>query len=360
MDDYGQRLDNIISFESSNLGLIKTKLNNIDEFNASWKELEANLNPHYLQELKELSTLQSIGSSTRIEGSTLQDEEVKELIKNLDISKLKSRDEEEVTGYYEVLELAYENFENIFLSEAYIKQLHTVLLKHSSKDTRHRGEYKSLPNKVVAHYPDGKSRVVFNTTEPYLTAKEMAELIDWTNERLAYPGIHPIIVIAAFVYEFLSIHPFQDGNGRLSRVLTNLLMMKAGFHFIRYISFEHIIEKRKKEYYQNLMEAQKHRFCKQENLTSWMIYFLDCIENTISKLQTKQNHQNNTVQIYNGTRQEKILNFIRNNLTAKVADLVKAFPEIPRPTIKYDLQKLQEQGLILQLGRSRGTYYRTA
>ncbi|MDD9899279.1 MAG: Fic family protein [Candidatus Melainabacteria bacterium] len=362
MGNYGERLDNIISLDLQLQGLINSKLKNIDEFNASWSDLEMEGAEEFLRELKELSTIQSIGSSTRIEGSKLQDSEIRDLIKDLDINKLQSRDEEEVTGYYEALDLIYESYETLFLSESYIKQLHGVLLKHSSKDTRHCGQYKALSNKVVAKYPDGKSRIVFNTTEPYLTAKEMAELIDWANERLSYTGVHPLLVIAAFVYEFLSIHPFQDGNGRLSRLLTNLLMMKSGYKFVQYISFEHVIEQRKKEYYQNLMEAQANRFTEEENLGLWFIYFFDCIENLISKLQAKVVDAGGVCdksQLEEGLsqRQSLILDFVNKNGQVKIADLEQEFPDLNREAIKYTIYQLLEAGKLSRHGQGRGTWY---
>ncbi|MBT6843030.1 MAG: Fic family protein [Candidatus Melainabacteria bacterium] len=402
MDRNGQRLDNVISLDLKLQGLISSKLKNIDQFNLTWSEFELKESQEFLRELKELSTIQSIGSSTRIEGSKLQDDEIKTLIDNLDINKLKSRDEEEVSGYYEALDLIYENHENLFLSESYIKQLHAISLKYSSKDTRHRGDYKSLSNKVVAQYPDGSSRVVFDTTEPYLVAKEMTDLIDWSNERLSYSGIHSLMVIAVFVYEFLSIHPFQDGNGRLSRLLTNLLMMKSGYKFVQYISFEHVIEQRKKEYYQNLMEAQSQRFTRhpakhgfasdvdinkvgtvrsassaneeaegfhvncaaREDLGMWMVYFLDCVENLISKLKTKlhtnDDHCLDDSGVNLSSTQKQIYTLISTNKSSKVEDLMKVFPEITRPTIKYSLSRLVELGLISRHGRGRGTWYQTA
>src|SRR5690606_32615401 len=149
-----------------------------------------------------------------------------------------SRDEQEVIGYYEVLELIYDHYTDIKLSESYLKQLHQTLLKHSHKDERHRGNYKHLSNKVVATYPTGKQRTIFATTEPALVAGEMQELIEWTNRQFEEKSIHPLIIIGNFIYDFLSIHPFQDGNGRLSRLLTTLGLLQHDYAFIQYISFE--------------------------------------------------------------------------------------------------------------------------
>ena len=115
-----------------------------------------------------------------------------------------------------------------------------------------------MSNKVVANYPDGTQKVIFNTTEPHLVESEMNELIGWTNQELEKNEMHQLVIIALFIYEFLSIHPFQDGNGRLSRLLTNLLLLKNDYQFIQYVSFENLIEQKKKTYYEALMDGQKN------------------------------------------------------------------------------------------------------
>ncbi|MCD8528826.1 MAG: Fic family protein, partial [Chitinophagales bacterium] len=231
-------------------------IGNIDVFKGKWNISEKQEN-NYLKELRKIATIESIGSSTRIEGSTMTDQEVKDLLNDVKITKLQNRDEQEVFGYYEVLELIYESYDNIQLSENYIKQLHQLLLKHSTKDERHRGAYKYLSNKVVATYPNGKQKTIFATTEPALVDAEMRELIEWTDLQLKQEAIHPLIIIGSFIYDFLSIHPFQDGNGRLSRLLTTLCLLQNDYSFIQYISFENHIEQNKKEYYEAINEWSK-------------------------------------------------------------------------------------------------------
>lgn len=334
--------------------MLQQKIQRIDAFNFHWEKDLAKKPQLLLKELKALSTIASVGSSTRIEGSTLTDAEIKILIQDMNITKLKSRDEEEVVGYFEVLNLIYESYDAIQLSEAYIKQLHDLLLKYSSKDTRHKGEYKSLSNKVVARYPDGYSRVIFNTTEPYLTAKEMSELVDWTNIKLKDSNHHKLLVIAVFIYEFLSIHPFQDGNGRLSRLLTNLLLMRAGYGFVPYVSLEHIVEERKKSYYESLMMAQKNRCTEEEDLSLWLGFFMDSIEIAVDRLQNKISSSPNT-EI--NDRQNQILRLIKATDAVRMNDIQKHFADIPKSTINYDLKILLELGLIQRNGRGRGTWY---
>ncbi len=261
----------------------------IDLFRGKWEHLEQ-LHPVFLQELKGLATIQSIGSSTRIEGATLSDNEIEQLIADLKVNKLENRDEQEVIGYYDVLELIFDNAENIHLTENYIMQLHTVLLRYSTKDSGQKGAYKKVSNKVVASYLDGTQRVIFNTTEPYLVQKEMQELLSWTNKRLENLEYHPLLVVGLFIYEFLSIHPFHDGNGRLSRLLTTLVLIKLDYDFIQYISFEHIIENRKERYYAALMECQRKRNTEEERVDTWMLFFLHALKMVTVKLSLKMSN----------------------------------------------------------------------
>ncbi|MBK7467003.1 MAG: Fic family protein [Saprospiraceae bacterium] len=277
---------NKLNFKFNSNQQILKLIGNIDGFKGKWNIAEKQENI-YLKELRKIATIESIGSSTRIEGATLSDKEVQELLNDIKITKLKSRDEQEVVGYYEVLELIYENYKDIPLTESYVKQFHQLLLKYSNKDKRHRGGYKHLPNKVVANYPNGEQRVIFATTEPALVAGEMTELIEWTNKQLKEETIHPLIIIGSFIYDFLSIHPFQDGNGRLSRLLTTLCLLQNDYLFIQYISFENHIEQNKKEYYEALMTGQKNRGTKAELIDTWLIFFLNSLSILTQKLEQK-------------------------------------------------------------------------
>lgn len=156
-----------INFDFKTNQIILKKISFIDLFKGKWSIIEKKDN-RYLKELRKIATIQSIASSTRIEGATLTDEEVKKLLNNIKITKFETRDEQEVIGYYETLEIILNNYMEIPLTENYIKQLHGILLKQSNKDTRHRGNYKNLSNKVVANFPDGTQKIIFNTTETHL------------------------------------------------------------------------------------------------------------------------------------------------------------------------------------------------
>lgn len=331
------------------------KIGQIDQFKGEWKQLDKDEN-RYLKELRKIATIQSIGSSTRIEGSTLTDAEIATLIKNLKISKLESRDEQEVVGYYDTLEILIDNYSSMDLSLSNIHALHNLLLKHSSKDHKHRGKFKELTNKVVATYPDGTTKVIFKTTEPYLTEKEMTELIAWTNEAFANGEIHPLIIIGTFIYEFLSIHPYQDGNGRLSRLLTNMLLLKSDYKFVLYVSLEHIVEKNKKDYYQALMDGQKERYKDTERIDKWLLFFLNSLSELIVKLEHKMKEYRN-IGGYLNERQKVILSFIQQNQPVKIGDLIMQMPQFNQATIRKDLQYLMSEFEIQKLGENKGTVY---
>ena len=274
------------------------------------------------------------------------------------ITQLKTREQQEVAGYYEVLTLILDTFKDIPLSENYIAQLHGLLLKHSDKDQRHRGAYKALSNQVVATSPEGTQRIIFNTTLPHLTPAAMQDLVHWTNEAFKADNLHPLLIIAVFVYEFLSIHPFQDGNGRLSRLLTTLLLLKYGYDFILFTSFENLIEERKRDYYRVLMHAQQQRdqTKNREIIDKWLVFFLDSLS-TLTQRLTEKRQAYFTVKDYLNERQKQVLAVLTQNSPAQLSDISQHLPQIPRATLKRDLSILVERRLITQVGNGRGVRY---
>lgn len=265
-----------------------SQLSSLDRFDSAWETL-ADKDANQLRELKTIATIRSIGSSTRIEGSQMSNEQVEELLKNIKITKLESRDAQEVAGYFEALDIIYESFNEIQIRENDIKSLHNILLKHSTKDSWHKGDYKQMTNAVEATMSDGSKKIIFQTTEAgYATQDAMRTLINWYNNE---NQVHPLIKCAAFVYEFVSIHPFQDGNGRMSRLLANLLLLKNGYHWIQYVSFEHEVESRKVEYYKVLRMCQAQR--PNEDISLWVAFFLDCLKNIQTLLQDKIKRKSN-------------------------------------------------------------------
>ncbi|MBK7213866.1 MAG: Fic family protein [Bacteroidales bacterium] len=351
MDNYQHKLNFDFKYNQQIIKLIGF----IDSFKGKWNIVEQRENV-YLKELRKIATIESIGSSTRIEGSQMTNEEIKELLNTMEITKLKTRDQQEVVGYYDVLEFIYESYPEIKISANDILFLHQRLLKYSTKDERHRGNYKNLSNKVVANYPDGVQKIIFNTTEPHLVEKEVKELIIWTNQQIAIREMHPLVIIAVFIYEFLSIHPFQDGNGRLSRLLTNLLLLKNEYHFIQYVSFENLIEQKKKSYYEALLDGQKDRYSDSERINSWVLYFLDSLQTLIHRLEQKYDVFKSKGGYLND-RQKKIKDFIEKNQPIKLNDLVEAMPNVTIHTLKKDLLYMKTEKLIESIGKNRGTIY---
>jgi len=353
--DISNIMDNKLEFGSKKYLQLSTLLSKIDTFKGSWQEIEHD-ESRYLKELRQMATVASVGSSTRIEGVKMTDTEIKKLLKSVKINKLEKRDEQEVVGYYDALQIVLDNYQDIELEERYIHQMHGILLKHSGKDLTHKGKYKQLSNKVVANYPNGIQKVIFNTTEPHLTQGEVQNLLKWTKESVKNEEIHPLIIVGTFVYEFLSIHPYQDGNGRLSRLLTTLMLMQHGYNFVQYISFEHVIESRKDEYYKALMQGQKDRYTANEKIDQWLTFFLECMIDLTVKLDKKYSTYSKIKLEFND-RQKLILSFIKKEKTTKIGSIEKALSDESRNTIKKDLSYLYNEGLILRTGSGRGVQY---
>ncbi|MDX2196018.1 MAG: Fic family protein [Cytophagales bacterium] len=348
-----------IAFSEPVKAEINRRLSTLDNYKVKWNSAYKNIDKKPMLQLRHMATVESVGSSTRIEGSTLTDAEVNTLLKDLHIQHLESRDEQEAAGYYEVLEMIETSYADISLSENIILQLHTLLLRHSSKDQRHKGAYKYLSNKVVANYPDGAQRVIFRTTEPHLTTHEMYDLISWTNIQLKNKELHPVLVVAVFVFEFLSIHPFQDGNGRLSRLLTTLLLLQAGYQFIEYISFENHIESHKDSYYNALMNGQKNRNTPHERIDEWLLFFTESLVILTEKLNVKLAalKPNGT---YITERQKRIIAVMQKQGMSKMVDIATAMKKVHIASLKKDMAYLVKHGKVLKYGELKASVYKVA
>ncbi len=361
LDNYGYVMDisenmrTKLNFSSEVYQQLSQKLSLLDTFRGRWKT-RTNLQGQYLKELRWIATIESTGSSTRIEGAKLTNKEVEKLLASVKITKFESRDQQEVIGYYNALEVILENFADIEISERYIHQLHGILLKHSEKDQAHRGKYKKSSNKVVANYPDGTQQVLFDPTPPHLTQPEMQQLLEWLDQRLEKRDMHPLVITAGFVYEFLSIHPYKDGNGRLSRLLTTLLLMKQDYQFIQYVSFENVIETSKEEYYRVLIAGQKVRYQDSERIDAWVLFFIHCLITLTEKLEIKYDTYNKLKTALN-KRQLQVLEFVKGNEPAQISDIAKVLTNFSRNTLKKDLIYLVQEGLLLKTGNRKSTRY---
>jgi Fic family protein len=327
----------------------------LDEFKGAWRAL-GTLAPERLSALRLVATIESIGSSTRIEGSKLSDQEVDRLLRNIEIKKFETRDEQEVAGYADVMETVFTHADAIDLTESHIRQLHRDLLVYSAKDERQRGEYKVNPNHVMAFDAEGKEiGIVFATSTPFDTPRLMAELVTWASEALEEKQLHPLLIIAIFTVVFLEIHPFQDGNGRLSRVLTTLLLLRSGYVYVPYSSLESVIEKTKEGYYMALRSTQGTIRTHAPDWQPWIMYFLQALQKQKARLETK-------------IAREKLFASKLPELSVQILELVKAHGRLTigqiveitganRNTIKKHLQALVAARQLSQHGAGKGTWY---
>jgi hypothetical protein len=332
-------------------------LSEVDEFKGAWRAL-GTLAPERLNALRHVATIESIGSSTRIEGSKLTDREVDELLSNLEINKFDSRDEQEVAGYAQTIEMIFHAYEDIHITENHLKQLHRDLLRYSQKDERHRGEYKKLSNNVVAFDTDGKMvGVVFETATPFDTPRRMIELVEWLNEAREIKRLHPLLIIAVFTVTFLEIHPFQDGNGRLSRILTTLLLLQAGYVYVPYGSLESVIENSKEGYYLALRQTQQSLHSAAPNWQPWLMFFMRALQQQKRRLSTKVERE----KVALASLPElavKILDYVRDHGRVTTRDMVREFGASPN-TLKTTFSNLVKKGLLVRHGGGRSIWYGT-
>jgi len=337
-------------------GVILNLIAEIDEFKGGWQYLSF-LRPDALENLRRVATIESVGSSTRIEGAKLSDVEVERLLSGLSAHSFQSRDEEEVAGYAGAMALVFDSYRELTLTENHIRQMHSVLLRHSSKDAWHRGEYKKLPNNVEAFNPEGKSiGVIFETTPPFETPGKMTELTEWTAGALAAGELHPLLVIAAFVVHFLAVHPFQDGNGRLSRMLTMLLLLRQGYLYVPYASLEAVIEANKDSYYIALRRSQKTLYTDEYNISPWILFFLRTLKTQKDNLARKigQGSPAALPDLPPLSLQLLELAKLEGRLTlSQAAGSIKANER----TIRDHIQKLVKKGYLTKHGDRKATWY---
>ena len=327
----------------------------IDEFKGAWRAL-GTLAPERLLALRRVATIESIGSSTRIEGSKLTDREVERLLYNLAIKSFDSRDEQEVAGYAELMDLVFSSWQDIPFNENHIKQLHQVLLRHIEKDARHRGQYKTNSNSVAAFDENGiQIGIVFETTTPFDTSRLMAELVSWVNDERGKGHLHPLLIIAIFVVVFLEIHPFQDGNGRLSRGLTTLLLIQAGYAYVPFCSLESVIELNKEAYYLALRQTQGTIRTEEPNWQPWLVFFLQSLAEQVRRLEKKVIREKIVLAALPELSLQ-IVEFAREHGRITMMDAIK-LTGTSRNTLKLHLRDLTERNHLEQHGSGRGVWY---
>ncbi|OGH77732.1 MAG: hypothetical protein A3C10_00605 [Candidatus Magasanikbacteria bacterium RIFCSPHIGHO2_02_FULL_48_18] len=334
---------------------IVSKIAKIDELKGRWIT-GARLSPQVLGRLKRSVLITSTGASTRIEGSRLSDADIEKMIRGINIQKFTDRDKQEAQGYYELLENVFNSWKNLKLSENTIKHFHQELLKYVDKDEKHRGDYKKGENKV--HMLDGAGKsiaILFDTVPAYLTPGKMRDLVEWTQKTLKENKYHPLLVIGNFLVEFLKIHPFTDGNGRLSRVLTNLLLLQAEYLYIPYVSHEKLVEDNKPDYYIALRRSQKTMGTKNESIVDWLDFFLGIVlkqsEMAVALL-SKEN-----IEKILSEKQLTVWQYIEKVKEAGTGDITEN-TKMARPTVKQTLGVLLKLKKIERIGLGRSARYR--
>lgn len=331
-------------------------ISELDEFKGQWLSLK-NMSPERLQQLRKVATIESVGSSTRIEGARLSDVQVETLLSNLTSTLFKTRDEQEVAGYAEAMDLVFQAYEDLHLTENHIRQLHQQLLRHSNKDERHRGSYKTLPNHVVAKDLQGHEiGIVFETATPFDTPRKMEELIKWTVKAISETSMHPLLIIAVFNVVFLAIHPFQDGNGRLSRILTTLMLLRAGYDYVPYASLESVVEDNKELYYKALRRTQSTLKQDVPDWLPWLGFFLRCMKKQKSNLTAKIEKGQGKFDTNLATLSLEILELLKTNERLTIAEIVK-LTGANQNTLKVRLRELVNSDRVKRYGKARATWY---
>lgn len=330
----------------------------IDEFKGRWEALK-NLAPERLNKLRKVATIESIGSSTRIEGAKLSDAQVETLLSDIKMKSFQSRDEQEVAGYAEAMDLVFQAWEDMPITENHIRQLHQTLLRHSTKDQRHRGDYKTLDNHVVAFGPGGEELgVVFVTTSPFDTPREMEALVAWVQKAVREEAFHPLLIVGIFIVKFLAIHPFQDGNGRLSRVLTTLMLLRAGYAYVPYASLESVVEENKSQYYNALRRTQK-TLDSEPDLEPWIGFFLRALKKQTNileeRIEDEKEAQITTEEMH--PLSEEILRLFDDAKRLTVSEIVE-LTNANRNTVKVRLRELVSDSQLELIGKGRGAFYR--
>jgi len=335
---------------------ILNKITELDAFKANWANGVIKIRPEILRAMKRIATIESVGSSNRIEGNKMSDADIETLFNGIKKTSFQSRDEEEVAGYADLIERIFSDFSVIPLNENYIKQLHKILLNHSTKDIEHRGEYKKTSNRVAAFDANGNEiGSIFETATPFDTPRLMAELVDWTNLNLKEKYLHPIVVIGLFVVHFLSIHPFKDGNGRMSRALTIMLMLQNGYSYMPYASMESIIEASKGMYYRALHDTQKTIWTDNVDYVPWLDFFVTSLQKQKRHLESKiENADNDDTSLSRNAL--SILSAFETRSDWSSGELSKHLG-MNLDTVKKILRNLTESGHLIKHGNGRTTFY---
>lgn len=328
---------------------IVAQLTKIHEFKGE-QSLFIEAKPDVLTQLVEIAKIQSTGASNKIEGIYTSDERLKKLV--TDKTRPRNRNEQEIAGYRDVLATIHESHDFIPPKPSIILQLHRDLYKFSGSNTG--GVYKIANNIIAQEDEEGNQTVRFLPVEAWETAEAMEQLCKCYEEVLQKEQTDPLLIIPMFVLDFLCIHPFQDGNGRMSRLLTLLLLYRAGYIVGKYVSIEKMIEESKETYYDALQESSRNWHEKSNDYIPFTVYLLGIILNAYREFSSR-------VQIMTTSglsKPERVREIIKGTL-GKITkrEIMEKCPDISLVTVQRTLNDLQDTGDIIKLGGGRYTSY---
>ena len=306
--------------------------------------------PQVLEKLKEVAIVQSTKSSNSIEGIVITDKRLKKLMRE-EINP-SDRFEGEIAGYKNVLNTIHTSYDSIPVNSNIILQLHRNLYKFVSAEG---GQWKNQDNVIEEVQPDGKRYARFKPLSAARTPAAMDELSEYLNQSIKDEDIEPLILIGAFILDFLSIHPFNDGNGRMARLLTLLLLYKFDYKVGRYISLEKIIEESKENYYESLRKSSVGWHEGNHNLFIWLDYFLGILLAAYEEFEDRVGLIRNK----KGNKSYRVEQAIKGTLgTFEKEDIRKACPDVSESTINRVFSKLKEEGVIEVLSKGRNAEWR--
>ena len=305
--------------------------------------------PAVLDKLVEIAKIQSVEDSNKIEGIITTAVRIKELMNEKTIPK--NRDEEEILGYRDVLNTIHESYEYIPISSNYILQLHRDLFKYSEKGIG--GRYKNTQNSIVEKTEDGNTIERFKPLSPYETPVAIEQICDGLNKALDKGEIDSLLLIPIFIHDFLCIHPFNDGNGRMSRLLTTLLLYRQGYVIGKYISLESKIEKNKDSYYGALEKSGLGWHENEENPVPFIKYILRTILAAYIDFEERIDYVDEKV---------PTIELVRNAVDSKLgkftkSDMMELVPSVGKATIENMLKRLMNEGYITRHGKGKATFY---
>ena len=328
---------------------IVNMLSALHEFRGK-QELYIEAESDVLTALLDIAKIQSTKASNKIEGIYTSDERLEALV--MEKAEPRNRSEEEIAGYREVLATVHDSYEYIPIRPNNILQLHRDLYSFSSSDTG--GRFKNTDNVIAESDKDGQQRVRFMPVPAFQTSEAMENLCNEFNNAIERAEYDPLLLIPMFILDFLCIHPFNDGNGRMSRLLTLLLLYRSGYIVGKYVSMEMLIEKTKETYYEALQNSSIEWHNGQSDYASFVRYYLGVVLKGYNEFQERIGH----LRYRKLSKADRVKSVFEKRLgVVKKSDIATLCPDISETTIERTLKELLEAGFIEKVGKGRATGY---